>query len=378
MSSARHGVLSSFSKFPEKIFETPLLLVSTKGGSVPHITHEVLQLITKDSHIMQFPLPSTMLSHETVKEYAKGLAHFCGLKDYLTYCTVQDPSCLTPVGYNKTTVVSVWTNIGRVSVNAEKYMKTMEAFQPDMYQILANTDTNLDSTRKKALKTLRSCQIIFDECIKRHQESEKLKNSGVIGVISGGIDLDVRKDHVKYMLEKPVSGFSIEGLHNNGADVEKMDYEKCNMVLEEILNILPEDKLRIVPGCWKPQQVLKMVELGVDMFDSSFPFIVTERMCALTFSWKSIPLDVSEVPSQNVEEEINLRDIRYKEDFGPLKKDCTCLPCRKHTRAYVYHLIESKELLASTLLMMHNLHQYIEFFKAIRQSVGQAQRILLY
>lgn len=75
--------------------------------------------------------------------------------------------------------------------------------------------------------------------------------------------------------------------------------------------------------------------------------------------------------------EISLKDDKYREDFEPLIESCQCLCCRKHTKAYIHHLLMTKELLAPVLLSVHNLHHYLEFFKSIRTAVKKEDLELL-
>lgn len=58
---------------------------------------------------------------------------------------------------------------------------------------------------------------------------------------------------------------------------------------------------------------------------------------------------------------LDLRESKYKLDLSVLDEKCTCYTCtRRMTRAYIYHLIQCKEMLASVLLQIHNLHQINE------------------
>ncbi|RMX59483.1 hypothetical protein pdam_00020123 [Pocillopora damicornis] len=69
--------------------------------------------------------------------------------------------------------------------------------------------------------------------------------------------------------------------------------------------------------------------------------------------------------------EINLNHTRYSSDFTSLVSGCTCYCCTNHTRAYVHHLLVTKEMLSKVLLMIHNLHEYCQFFAGIRLSIEE-------
>jgi queuine tRNA-ribosyltransferase accessory subunit len=66
---------------------------------------------------------------------------------------------------------------------------------------------------------------------------------------------------------------------------------------------------------------------------------------------------------------INLWAEGYRRDAGPLLEGCTCFTCRKHSRAYVHHLLMSHEMLAHVLLELHNTHHTLRFFQAIRDAI---------
>ncbi|KAK7879011.1 hypothetical protein WMY93_030764 [Mugilogobius chulae] len=61
---------------------------------------------------------------------------------------------------------------------------------------------------------------------------------------------------------------------------------------------------------------------------------------------------------------------RFQGDFGPLVEGCDCYCCRNHQRAYIHHLLVTNELLASVLLMIHNIAHYQGFFSALREALA--------
>lgn len=98
-------------------------------------------------------------------------------------------------------------------------------------------------------------------------------------------------------------------------------------------------------GSWNPLVVLELIELGVDIFDSSYPYVLTEASKALTLVF---PLD-----EHNKRQPIVfIGDKSFANDFTPICKSCKCLTCNNHTKAYLNHLHNTKEMLCSILLMM--------------------------
>lgn len=66
---------------------------------------------------------------------------------------------------------------------------------------------------------------------------------------------------------------------------------------------------------------------------------------------------------------INLRATLYSKDTSAVLEGCTCYTCKNHTKAYINHLLNVHEMLAQTLLELHNTHHYLRFFRLIRESI---------
>ena len=87
------------------------------------------------------------------------------------------------------------------------------------------------------------------------------------------------------------------------------------------------------------------VSLGVDIFDTSYPYFVTERESALTFAnnFCKLGIDPPESNGNGLPEkpslELSLADTSLKTDMTALVAGCECYTCRKHTRAYIHHLL---------------------------------------
>jgi queuine tRNA-ribosyltransferase len=65
----------------------------------------------------------------------------------------------------------------------------------------------------------------------------------------------------------------------------------------------------------------------------------------------------------------NLKNARFREDFTPLDETCDCYTCKNFSRAYIGHLLRSQELLAYTLLSIHNITALVRFTQEIRRSI---------
>ncbi|GLH01884.1 Queuine tRNA-ribosyltransferase accessory subunit 2 [Gryllus bimaculatus] len=379
--SRRLGKIIDVQRLPDLAFETPLFFLHSKGGAIPHITHEVLQMISGKPISIQVPVASTLHSEDAVRDFKKGLAEFIGLAENLIYCTVQDSAAGVASGFNDKSKVSVFTRKGRRELDAERYMNVMEAFCPDMYQVLHDGDTDANSGKKRVTKAVDRTSRFTEVCLQRHKSSAVLQNKAILGVIEGGHNISARETSAKEMRDHPFAGFVIDGLCKQGPETENIQTSDIKEIIEKTLAFLPTDKFRIIHGCWNPEVILDLVDMGIDMFDGSYPFIVTERGAALTFcnqidsytDCHNLNTPSKETEEENISEcriyEIDLNNKMYFDDLQPVSKTCSCLTCKEHTRAYIHHLLSAKELLGTVLLMIHNIHHYMEFFQTIRRAI---------
>lgn len=152
--------------------------------------------------------------------------------------TLQDPGSLTQSGHHFKDSVPIWTRSGKVLINADTYMNAVESFNPDVYYLLSDGDTNVTSPAKRVTKAVDRTLLFYTQCLERHKKSEILKNAFVIGSISGGYCLKARKRCIDEMLEKEeevVKGFLIDGLHNNGPETEFVKFEEIKPVVEFVI-----------------------------------------------------------------------------------------------------------------------------------------------
>ncbi|XP_006211408.1 queuine tRNA-ribosyltransferase accessory subunit 2 isoform X1 [Vicugna pacos] len=390
VNGCRLGKIKNLGKTGDRTMDIPGCLLYTKTGSAPHLTHHTLHKIHGVPAMAQLTLSSLAEHHEVLEEYKEGVGKFIGMPESLLYCSLHDPVSPCPAGYVTNKSVSVWGVGGRVEMTASKFMAIQQALQPDWFQCLADGEATCDeaTSMKRARKSVDRSLLFLDNCLKLQEESEVLQKSTIIGVIEGGDVLEERLRSARETAKRPVGGFLLDGLQGNPATLETRLH-----LLSSVTAELPEDKPRLICGVSRPDEVLECIERGVDLFESFFPYQVTERGCALTFSFDYQPNPEETLLQQNGTQEeikcvdqtkkikttscneemtsfeINLKEKKYQEDFGPLLRGCSCYCCKNHTRAYIHHLLVTNELLAGVLLMMHNFEHYFGFFHSIREAL---------
>jgi tRNA-guanine transglycosylases, various specificities len=119
-----------------------------------------------------------------------------------------------------------------------------------------------------------------------------------------------------------------------------------------VIQSLPADKPRYLMGVGTPEDLIDGIARGVDIFDCVLPTRLARHNAAFSSEGR-----------------LNLMNAAYASDPRPIDDTCRCYTCQTFTRAYLRHLIVSKELLAGTLLSIHNLHALIQLVKDIRASI---------
>jgi queuine tRNA-ribosyltransferase len=119
--------------------------------------------------------------------------------------------------------------------------------------------------------------------------------------------------------------------------------------LDLLAPILPQDKPRYLMGVGTPEDLIEGVRRGVDIFDCVLPTRLARHNAAFS-----------------PEGRLNLKNAAYARDERPIDSTCDCYTCRTFTRAYLRHLIVAKELLAGTLLSIHNLRALVRLMEEMR------------
>jgi queuine tRNA-ribosyltransferase len=115
---------------------------------------------------------------------------------------------------------------------------------------------------------------------------------------------------------------------------------------------LPENKPRYGMGLGQPHQLVKMVGLGMDMFDCVLPTRVARNGTAYTLRGT-----------------VNLKNASNILESKPIEEGCCCYACQKFSRAYVRHLLKSGEILGLRLVTLHNLHFYLDLMRQMRETI---------
>ncbi|XP_048774159.2 queuine tRNA-ribosyltransferase accessory subunit 2-like isoform X2 [Ostrea edulis] len=267
------------------IIETPVCMLYTKKGSAPWLSIDMLKRIEKLPPIAHMHLSSLSDLSEAVEKFQQGIAKFTSMQDFLVYISVHDSGLEIPSGYNTKAGTAVWNKAGKKLVDPQLFIKCQEAFHPSFYQALSDADTDRKSGKKRAMKAVDRTLNFLDTILELHKKSQRLRDVGVFGSIEGGFYEEERKRSAKETAARDVDGFVIEGFHAQDEKNETFDVEEMKDLCKIVFENLPKGKPRLMHAVWSPDQVVMAMELGIDIFDSCYPWLVTERGGALVFSF---------------------------------------------------------------------------------------------
>ena len=177
---------------------------------------------------------------------------------------------------------------------------------------------------------LKRCCERFDTTENKYGYSQTL-----FPIIQGSTYKDLRKQSAEKIASFEREGNAIGGLSVGEPDDEM--YEMCEIVT----NVLPKDKPRYLMGVGTPINLLENIALGIDMFDCVMP--TRNARNGMLFTQKG---------------SINIKNKKWESDFSPIDPDGTSYVDSYYSKAYLRHLIISKERLGGQIATLHNLSFY--------------------
>jgi len=209
--------------------------------------------------------------------------------------------------------------------------------------------------------------MVFDECPEYTKDKKKIKESMnlstrwadrskkafdknpdkmLFGIVQGGIFNDLRKESLNKLQDIGFDGYALGGLAVGELQIEMFD------TVEQISLYMDKNKPRYLMGTGTPGDLLGAVKRGIDMFDCVLPTRTGRN--GLAFTWKG---------------KINLRNSKYQNDDLPLDLNVNCPASNLYSKNYLNHLINSNEILASTLITWHNVAFFQDLMKKIRNAI---------
>lgn len=198
-----------------------------------------------------------------------------------------------------------------------------------------------------AKKSLELTRRWLDRCFKQFNETEPKYGypQSLFPIVQGSTFPELRKTAIGHVTSFPADGFAIGGL--SVGEPEEVMYEMTEIATE----LLPANKPRYLMGVGTPVNILEAIDRGVDMFDCVMP--TRNGRNGMLFTREGT---------------INIRNKKWENDHSPIDPDGTSF-VDKHSKAYLRHLIISKEMLGAQIASQHNLAFYLWLVKTARQKI---------
>lgn len=188
------------------------------------------------------------------------------------------------------------------------------------------------------------------ECREHKMRLDPENRSQLFGIVQGGSDVELRRECAERLVEIGFDGYAIGGVSVGEPESEMFK------AIEATVPFLPINQPRYAMGLGTPRQLIEMVARGVDMFDCVLPTRAARHGGVYT-------LDGC----------LQIGAGRFRNDLGPMEEDCGCYACKNFSRAYIRHLLHSKEILGLRLATWHNLHFYLERMRLAREAIREGR-----
>lgn len=177
-------------------------------------------------------------------------------------------------------------------------------------------------------------------CKEAHNRSDE---QSLFGIVQGSTFPDLRQMSAQLTTAIDLPGYAIGGVSvGEGHDL-------MMQVVDATEPFMPEDKPRYLMGVGYPEDLVEAVYRGIDMFDCVLPSRYGRS--GVLFTRKG-PVRVTKG--------------KFKKDKFPVDPQCACYGCQNMSRGYINHLLNSKEILGSTLGTLHNITFYQDLMATMR------------
>jgi queuine tRNA-ribosyltransferase len=181
---------------------------------------------------------------------------------------------------------------------------------------------------------------------RRCLDAKTRDDQALFGIVQGGVFEDLRKKSAEWTASQPFDGLAIGGL-SVGESKEEM-----HAVLDTVVPLLPQDKPRYLMGVGSPEDLVNGIARGIDIFDCVLPTRLARHQSAMTLTGR-----------------VNMLNAIHARDPRPIDETCDCYTCQHFSRAYIRHLISAREMLASTLVSIHNLSTLLRLVRLCREAI---------
>ncbi|TAN09938.1 MAG: tRNA guanosine(34) transglycosylase Tgt [Rhizobiaceae bacterium] len=208
--------------------------------------------------------------------------------------------------------------------------------QLDECVALPGAEPDIERAMELSLRWAERCKAAFGE----------QPGKAIFGIVQGGDVARLRERSASVLAGMDLKGYAVGGLAVGEPQAVMLD------MIDVVAPALPADKPRYLMGVGTPDDILKSVAHGIDMFDCVMPTRAGRHGLGYTRYGK-----------------INLRNARHADDPRPLDEESDCPAARDYSRAYLHHLVKAGEALGAMLLTWNNVAYYESLMGTIRAAI---------
>ena len=235
-------------------------------------------------------------------------------------------------------------NGDKLFLTPEESMRIQHVLNSDIVMIFDEC-TPYPATVKEAADSMRLSQRWARRSRDKHDQLEN--TNALFGIVQGGMYEDLRDESLAALTDIGFDGYAIGGL-SVGEPKEDMA-----RILAHTAPRLPTDKPRYLMGVGTPEDLVRSVAAGIDMFDCVMPTRNARN------GWLFTRFG-----------DIKIKNAAHKTDTRPLDETCGCYCCQNFSRAYLHHLHRTQEILGARLNTIHNLYYYQVLMRELREAIA--------
>jgi len=338
--NARRGVIS----MPRGEVQTPAFMPVGTGGTVKAMYMDQVRALGSD-----IVLGNTY--HLMLRPGAERVARLGGLHEFARWPhpILTDSGGFQVMSLSKLRKLNEHGVTFRSHIDGAAYEMTPERsieiqglldsdiqMQLDECVALPAKDSDIEKAMELSLRWAERCKTAFGD----------QPGKAMFGIVQGGDKPALRQRSAQALSGMGLKGYAVGGLAVGEPQAVMLD------MLDVTCPELPADKPRYLMGVGTPDDILKSVARGIDMFDCVMPTRAGRHGLAFTRRGK-----------------VNLRNARHADDPRPLDDESDCPAARDYSRAYLHHLVKSGEALGGMLLTWNNLAYYQSLMRGIRQAI---------
>ena len=224
---------------------------------------------------------------------------------------------------------------------------------------------DLEKSVERTVNWAERCKIEYDKQIKEREIGEA-KRPLLFSVIQGGAELDLREKCARELIKIGFDGYGF------GARPVDKDGNFLEEVLEFTADLIPKDALRFALGIGTPDDIVRCVHMGWDMFDCVIPTRegrhgrLFKKVPNFQFPISKEILNSKSEIKDKFYNTININNAKFIEDFSPINKNSKIKELREYSLSYLHHLFKIKDPLGQKLASLNNLEFYMDLMEALR------------